>query len=169
MTQGPVVVGAGVILMRADGPEPRYLLLCGRDTGIWSFPKGHPEPEDAGNLLRTAIRETWEETGLRPEADYTFVSPNSQRFGKRPYWIATVRPETVRRLRLSRTEHSMAGWFLRSELEQLRTNVDVRAWIKKAQNPMSAFTLLLSPSLSSSPSPSPIESTRLTAVECSAS
>lgn len=136
------VTGAGIILMRYDNNGTRFFLLRGRNSGIWSFPKGHPEFCDDADLLRTAIRETYEETGLQAGCDYDFVG-DSQRFGKRPYWIGLVRPCATAHMRLSLREHSMGAWFTVSEIERLRTNVDVRAWVKKAQSPNSNFVARL--------------------------
>ena len=54
---------------RKDGTL-RYLLILGRQYGIYGFPKGHMEngePEE-----ETALRETWEETSLRPEIKKVF-------------------------------------------------------------------------------------------------
>jgi hypothetical protein len=138
----PSCTGAGIILMRSDGGTTRFFLLCGRTSGIWSFAKGHPEYCDDADLLRTAIRETYEETGLHAGHDYRFVG-DSQRFGKRPYWIGRVSPPAVRRMRLSKAEHTMGGWFTIAEISRLRTNVDVRAWAKKASNPNSNFAARL--------------------------
>ncbi len=132
--------GAGLILTRVDGGMIRFLLLRGRDSGIWSFSKGHPETCDGGRPLCTAVRETLEETGLVNERDYAIFG-NSIRFGKRPYWIAVVRPDVC--LRLNPREHSEAGWFTLDEACQLNTNADVRAWTKRT-GPDTAFQALIS-------------------------
>ena len=59
-------VGAGIILAKPDAEYGhRFLVLKGRDTGVWSFSKGHPELHDKETPLRTAVRETFEETGIR--------------------------------------------------------------------------------------------------------
>ena len=125
-------VGAGVILVRdADGENtPRVLLLLGRETGVWSFSKGHPEEEDRGSPLRTAVRETLEETGYEVGRDYQLIG-DALRFGKRPYWVGVVGHEAPP-VRLADREHSAAGWFTAEEATLLNTNIDVRAWIKKA-------------------------------------
>jgi len=127
--------------MRTDRGLPRFLLLLGRETGIWSLPKGHPELADA-SPLNTAIRETYEETRLQPYSDYTLIG-DVQRFGKRPYWIGHVNEQAVGRVRLAQREHSAAGWFTLAEIAGLKTNVDVRAWLKKAQSYNSNFVARL--------------------------
>jgi 8-oxo-dGTP pyrophosphatase MutT (NUDIX family) len=133
--------GAGIILTRTDtvSAEPRYFLLCGKGSGIWSFSKGHGEVCDGGCPLRTAVRETQEETGLVAGADYTLLLNESQRFGKRPYWIGVVKPHAKQHMRLSAREHMIGGWFTLEEIGRLKSNVDVRAWYKKASNPNSNF------------------------------
>lgn len=143
-------VGAGILLMRlgaTPGEAPRFLLLRGRDTGIWSFSKGHPEAEDGGDPLRTALRETHEETGYELGRDYTLVSDTSVRLGKRPYWIGLMTATgAATKLRLAVGEHSDAGWFTWSEVGRLVTNTDVRAWVKKASIPSSGFGRLMASS-----------------------
>jgi 8-oxo-dGTP pyrophosphatase MutT (NUDIX family) len=131
-------VGAGVILTRLDGPTPRYLLLRGRETGVWSFSKGHPEVCDQGMHLRTAVRETYEETGFQAGLDYTLIG-RSMRFGKRPYWIGILHAGMADRYTVARDEHDAAGWFTWSEIIDMNTNTDVRVWIKKARNEAGMF------------------------------
>jgi 8-oxo-dGTP pyrophosphatase MutT (NUDIX family) len=49
----------GSIIM---SPGYRYLLVRGRKTGKWSFPKGHIEPNESP--FTCAMRELYEETGV---------------------------------------------------------------------------------------------------------
>lgn len=134
--------GAGIILVRPDPQKAeRYLLLKGRDTGVWSFSKGHPEERDAEAPLRTAVRETLEETGLVAGTDYKIIG-NSIRFGKRPYWIGLVQ-NTGAQIVISQSEHTEAAWFTWDEIIDLNTNTDVRSWLKKSRAPSSNFRCLL--------------------------
>ena len=139
------------------GEEDHFLLLKGLDSGVWSFPKGHPEAMDGGMPLCTAVRETREETGLVAGVDYDILS-DSIRFGKRPYWIGVIRP-TAGRIRLANDEHSMAAWFTWAEIAQLEScNTDVRCWIKKSRGANGMFhrlTSLIDSLLSPLSSPSP--------------
>ncbi len=144
-------VGSGVILVRlppvgGDVAETRFLLLLGKDSGVWSFPKGHPEDRDKGSPLRTAVRETFEETGYIAGQHYQLVG-DSLRFGKRPYWVGLMMEGAIAPPRLCATEHSMAGWFTLEEVAELNSNTDVRAWLKKAALSTSGFarTLLALP------------------------
>jgi 8-oxo-dGTP pyrophosphatase MutT (NUDIX family) len=132
MTGGAMYVGAGIILARRGaGGEHQFLVLKGRKSGIWSFSKGHPEREDHESPLRTAARETFEETGLEAGFHYRIFG-NSVRFGKRPYWMGLCMTEVD--VVISRREHSAYAWLTRDEIAALRGNSDVRAWIQKSRS-----------------------------------
>ena len=67
-----IVIRAGVILTRTvqkDGKdEIQFLILKGNNTydsiGKWGFPKGHMEPKDENDPIKTALRELEEETNI---------------------------------------------------------------------------------------------------------
>ncbi len=156
--------GAGIILARlGEGVEPRFLLLCGRATGVWSFAKGRPEEIDRASPLRTAVRETYEETGFVAGKDYTLMN-KPIRFGKRSYWLGVMETSSVRQLRIRAAEHSMAGWFTWDEVERLQGNTDVREWTKKSRKAHGSFLALINAWLTS-----PTPATCLNAAECNAS
>lgn len=140
-------IGAGIVLMRrpdALSSEPRFLLLRGISSAeIWSFSKGHPEPQDGGDPFRTALRETFEETGYVLHRDFSLICSKSMRLGKRPYWIGVMKSSASLRPRLQKKEHNAYGWFSLSEAKELISNTDVRHWIKKAQTPYSYFSQLI--------------------------
>ena len=150
-------VGAGIILTRIRNDETHYLLLkgLGRD-GVWSFSKGHPEFCDYESPLRTAVRETTEETGLVAGCDYNIVG-DSIRFGKRPYWVGILNVDAAEVV-VCRAEHSMAAWFTWEEISALNANTDVRAWVKKSRGTNGKFMYLTSPPLLSQ-----MQNTRLSA------
>jgi 8-oxo-dGTP pyrophosphatase MutT (NUDIX family) len=135
--------GAGIILARlGEGEEPRFLLLRGRKTGVWSFAKGRPEENDRATPLRTAVRETCEETGFMAGKDYTLMN-KSIRFGKRAYWLGVMQPASVSQLRIRSAEHTIAGWFTWDEIERLQGNTDVREWTKKSRKAHGSFLALI--------------------------
>ena len=121
-------VGAGIII--SHPLTNTYLLLKGR-SGIWSFPKGHSESIDKGDLKQTAIRETFEETGLGVR-DYTITDSRFKRFGKCPYWMGFVDlSKTTTPIRINKDEHSEYKWFTYTDIQRLakQTNCDVRSWL----------------------------------------
>lgn len=124
-------IGAGIIIAKRDDAVWRFLLLKGRTTGVWSFSKGHPEQADKLSPLRTAARETFEETGLTVGEDYQIYG-NSVRFGKRPYWLGVLRPDSSAIL-LSSREHSTYAWLTEEEIVHINGNTDVRAWVRKSR------------------------------------
>ena len=131
----PNYPGAGILLTRWPQQVPstglQFLLLKGVDTGIWSFPKGHPEPIDRQKPLRTAIRETYEETGCMHGRDYWILGHHAV-YGKRPYWVGLVCSN--RGIRLRPDEHQEAQWMTLQESYAIRSqcNMDVRDWVRKS-------------------------------------
>ena len=132
-TTTQTIPGAGVILFRfrSESCEPEFLLLKGSDTGVWSFPKGHPEAADNGEALLTATRETYEETGYIYDEDY-HICGGSIRFGKRPYWVGYL--SSTKLPRLTAREHARYAWFTKAELErsEIQANLDVRGWLRRS-------------------------------------
>jgi len=72
-------VGAGFILFSSD--LTHIMLVCESKTKKWGFPKGHAEPIDCEDSLRTAVREMTEETGITENNykvfDRAFKIPNT--------------------------------------------------------------------------------------------
>jgi len=56
------MIGAGIIPIHFCGDNIRILLVRGKQSGKWSFPKGHLEQNE--DLIGTAIREMKEETNI---------------------------------------------------------------------------------------------------------
>ena len=106
---------AGFVLTR-EGPagEPEYLLLVNRRDGMPGLPKGHAEPGE--DDLRTALRETEEETGLTDlDVDPWFVREIAYRVRKHgePRWKTVVYLRAGLRsgeVRLSH-EHTAFSWL----------------------------------------------------------
>ena len=113
---------AGVILQSAD----RYLLVQSRFTGKWSFTKGHAEPHDI-NLLETATREVKEETGFLETIHYT-IDSGPYEIGRSTYWMGTIKGNHTPTLK--QDEHTGMGLFTKKEIRALKTNKDIRSWLK---------------------------------------
>jgi len=120
--------------MHAGDDEPRYLLI--RDSyGNWGFPKGHLiEGED---LLGGAMRELWEETGIRQVAlipgfteHITYRVNRAGRFRQKTvtYFLGQVDSPVVR---LSE-EHSEHRWAVIEDARKILTFENLRALITRA-------------------------------------
>jgi len=110
-------VVAGFIIYRRT-PEGIKFLLLYRRGGYWNFPKGHFDPGE--NALRTALRETEEETGLKhselhivPEfktyVKFHFFGDGKKIFDKVILYLAETRQAQIR---IVPREHSGFAWFL---------------------------------------------------------
>ena len=109
-------VTAGIIVFRKTNEGPKFLLLYHRGS-YWNFPKGHVEHEEKS--MEAAIRETFEETGLR-RSDLRVI-PNFKtyerfyfRSGKETIFkivIIFLAGTKEARVRIS-YEHQGYGWFL---------------------------------------------------------
>jgi 8-oxo-dGTP pyrophosphatase MutT (NUDIX family) len=112
----------GSVLMSTTN---RLLLVKGRRTGKWSFPKGHKLRSEG--YLECAMRETAEETGLdlrgrRP------ISCHKLSVGE--YYFFEMEEELTPFVR-DGAEVEEAGWFALDELKKMSCNVDVNYFIER--------------------------------------
>lgn len=86
-----LIRAAGVVLWRPGTEEPEVAVVHRPKYDDWSFPKGKLEPGE--HPLRAVLRETEEETGLRPALGRP-LPPSHYAVGERSkrvdYWAATV-------------------------------------------------------------------------------
>lgn len=78
---------AGLLMSRLHDDAREFFLVHpggpfykNRDEGVWSIPKGLPEPGE--EFLTTAQREFFEETGIRPKPPYYELGAIKQKSGK---------------------------------------------------------------------------------------
>ena len=105
----------GTILVNNLG---EVLLVRGRLSHKWSFPKGHCKMRETD--LECALRELHEETGIVMSQDYT--SYHKLKGGG--YFVFAVKGRPVERCRDHREIEEVA-WFPLSEIGNIETNVDV--------------------------------------------
>jgi 8-oxo-dGTP pyrophosphatase MutT (NUDIX family) len=104
-------------------PRNRILLVKGRKTGIWSFPKGHPKQGETA--FQCAKRETYEETGLE-------LPPFFERIlilAKGSYFVVSS-PEYECQIR-DKKEVSEVEWVDLKDAENYHINVDVSSFLKR--------------------------------------
>ena len=114
--QPPEMKVYGCICISANN---RVLLVKGRKSKKWSFPKGHRESTDY-STLDCALRELKEETGLVLRNNYLCV----KKYKAAEYYIYSM-PEESRILPYDTREIEDAGWFTFDEVKELSKNVDV--------------------------------------------
>jgi 8-oxo-dGTP pyrophosphatase MutT (NUDIX family) len=113
-------VVAGFIIFRRTEEGIKYLLLYRRG-GYWNFPKGHFE--EGESAMETALRETFEETGIKREE--LAIAPNFKTLVRFHFKVnKKIIHDTVilylaetnqAHVVLSPREHSGFAWFLYSD------------------------------------------------------
>lgn len=107
----------GVICLNTSG---NVLLVKGKRSKLWSFPKGHCESNESD--IQCAKREFYEETGLTlPSLD---VFSNKHKMKGGVYFIHTIEDEPTPEPVDSR-EIEEAKWFSLHKIPTLDTNIDV--------------------------------------------
>ena len=104
-------------------PQGSVLLVKGRHTGKWSFPKGHPN--EGETEFEAAERETMEETGLR-------LSPYFDRIvhlATGTYYI--VQTDERRGQPTDTNEVSELRWIPLSKLKSFPVNLDVNTFLRR--------------------------------------
>ena len=133
-------ISAGFIVYRRTNEGPKFLLLYhgGR---YWNFAKGKIEAEEKS--MAAAIRETAEETGLKPEdlriknrfktyEKYFFFNKEKKRVFK---IVVFYLAETKKRDIKISEEHSGFGWFLYRDAKRMLKNYrDSESVLKKAHD-----------------------------------
>ena len=109
-------VVAGFVVFRRTPDGTKYLLLYKRGS-YWNFPKGHFE--EGEESMATALRETEEETGIKPSElriipgfkayeQFAFRAGNERIHDTVILFLAETRQPNVR---IAPREHSGFGWF----------------------------------------------------------
>jgi 8-oxo-dGTP pyrophosphatase MutT (NUDIX family) len=127
--------GSGVVVYFLDQGEPHFLLIRSRRDRSWGFPKGHLlEGEE---LLDGAMRELWEETGIREVAlvpgfteHVSYRVNRGGRFRQKTvsYFLGRVESAAVR---LSE-EHCEHRWAVVEDARKILTFENLRTLITRA-------------------------------------
>jgi 8-oxo-dGTP pyrophosphatase MutT (NUDIX family) len=126
---------SGVVVYYLEQDEPLFLLIRSRRDRSWGFPKGHLlEGED---LLSGAMRELWEETGIREitlvpgfTEHVTYRVNRAGRFRQKTvtYFLGRVETPVVR---LSE-EHSEHRWAVVEDARKILTFENLRILVTRA-------------------------------------
>jgi 8-oxo-dGTP pyrophosphatase MutT (NUDIX family) len=131
---------AGFIIFRRTPDGAKFLLLYKRGE-YWNFPKGHFEHGEKS--MQTALRETQEETGIKPEE--LKIIPGFKGYEKFHFFSGTQKiNDTVilylaetrqAEVKISTREHSGYAWFLYSDaVKILRRYEETRRVLKQAHD-----------------------------------
>ena len=123
------VYGGILHTVHTDPAEVRYLLVQGRYSGKWSFPKGHSYVGEG--TLSCARREIAEETGI----EYLPDPVEYIRIGYGNYYIFLC-PIPFQPIPRDTGEIMGAEWFTLKEMAPLLLNVDVNRYQKKQRKMM---------------------------------
>lgn len=90
-TSSEPVRAAGVVLVRGSAETPEVALVHRARRDDWSLPKGKIDPGE--HVISAAVRECWEETGMRPVLSVPLPSQEYLAFGRPKtvdYWSARI-------------------------------------------------------------------------------
>jgi 8-oxo-dGTP pyrophosphatase MutT (NUDIX family) len=109
-------------------PEDKILLVLGRNSMLWSLPKGHRKAQESS--FQCALRELWEETGISIDTNqlnYSELPFKRLKVGR--YYLLEF-PDQIKPRPRDEKEIVTAQWFTPDEIYDLidrnLTNVDVR-------------------------------------------
>jgi len=105
-------------------PHRKYLLVQGRSSGKWSFPKGHPHTDESP--LDCARRELYEETGLNVPENYS----DSYQLSTGVYYLYNTSSERLCET-LDPNEIINISWFSVSQMKKIKVNIDVNTFLRQ--------------------------------------
>lgn len=120
----PRVYGGILRTVHTDPAEVKYLLVQGRYSGKWSFPKGHSYTGE--EPLTCALREIAEETGL----EYLPEPIEYLRIGYGNYYVF-VCPIPLLPLPRDTGEIMATAWVTLKEMAAFPLNVDVNRYLRR--------------------------------------
>ena len=105
----------------------RHLLVQGRSTGKWSFPKGHPNLNE--RPIDCAHRELFEETGLRAP----FMYSDLYNLATGSYFKYRVLSEDLCSIKDSQ-EIMATSWVTPEQMKKMSVNIDVNTYLRSVNN-----------------------------------
>jgi len=110
----------------AESRNKRILVVKGRPTGKWSFPKGHCESNESG--IQCASREAHEETGIA----FKLIRTARIELSTGYYYNVFVNSEIAAK---PRDDHEIicAAWLTRDQLRYESVNLDVSTFLRRSR------------------------------------
>jgi 8-oxo-dGTP pyrophosphatase MutT (NUDIX family) len=120
-------VYGGIISVKNEKGENKYVVVQGRYTRKWSFPKGHSKKGESS--LECSLREIKEETGLD-----TLPEPKEYiKIGYGGYYIFELNSEVSLRTN-DKSEIINTKWMTLEEMSEIDMNADGNEFIKKMRD-----------------------------------
>jgi 8-oxo-dGTP pyrophosphatase MutT (NUDIX family) len=110
-------------------PRNTVLVVKGRKSGKWSFPKGHKNRLLSETYLECAVRETREETGI-DLSEYDHVSVHRLSVGE--YYLFEIQDELPIVIE-DTIEIEEAQWMSLDDMLNVACNVDVNNFLTRLQ------------------------------------
>lgn len=107
-----------------QSPNNTYLLVEGRQSGKWSFPKGHPANDE--EPIECAKRELFEETGLNAP----FMYSKAYNLATGTYFLYKTRMEINCSIQ-DYNEICSTKWVSAEEMRKMCVNVDVNTFLRR--------------------------------------
>jgi len=130
-------ISAGLIIFRETNEGPKFLLIY-QGGNYWNFPKG--KLEEGERNFRAALREVWEETGIRPselsifnnfrvQDRFVFTRDKQRIFKTITFFLAETKKS---RVSISGFHDQGCAWFLYKDALKFLRAVNSRRNLKKA-------------------------------------
>jgi 8-oxo-dGTP pyrophosphatase MutT (NUDIX family) len=124
----PPAKRGGIIFLKKNEPfnDTQFLVVRGKESGIWSFPKGRMDGDEDEEVC--AIREVYEETGILIDS---LKGKEKLKIGRNTYFIIYVdNIDDYKDFSIKDTyEVDTVEWKSFSELKNLSCNKDIRSII----------------------------------------
>ena len=114
-------------------PNNRILLVKGKKSNKWSFPKGHKNRGET--YMSCAVRETYEESGINLDG---YVPVAYQRLSVGEYYFYELEQEVTPQIQ-DIQEITEASWMSIDEIQQTSCNVDVNNFLSRLRRNTNFF------------------------------
>lgn len=121
----PKSIGAGIVIYHPS--VWAVLLIRDTRTNLWSFPKGRAETWDR-DLVDTAVRETFEETGMVLHIHYRLLSRSMESYDKTRLMYAEATTANLPFTYCIEQHVAEVAWIRVEDIPRLKGNYSLRAW-----------------------------------------